>query len=76
MLKPETAETVPYHLEGKKYVPKGGPSGGNGGKGGDVIIKVDNNLHTLLDLRYKKKYNAEDGNNGENSLKMGKAVLI
>lgn len=59
----------------EKYVPKGGPSGGNGGKGGDVIIKVDNNLHTLLDLRYKKKYNAEDGNNGENSLKDGKSGI-
>jgi len=57
----------------EKYVPKGGPSGGNGGKGGDVIIKVDTNLHTLLDFRYKKKYLAENGKNGAKSLKDGKS---
>jgi len=57
----------------EKYVPKGGPSGGNGGKGGDVIVKVDSNLHTLLDFRYKKKYLAEDGKNGLKSLKDGKS---
>ncbi|MBK8944964.1 MAG: GTPase ObgE [Ignavibacteriae bacterium] len=56
----------------EKYVPKGGPSGGNGGKGGDVIIKVDTNLHTLLDFKYQRKYLAENGNNGEKSLKDGK----
>lgn len=57
----------------EKYVPKGGPSGGDGGKGGNVIIKASSNLHTLLDFRYKKKYKAENGNSGGNSLKDGKS---
>jgi len=56
----------------EKFVPKGGPSGGNGGKGGDVIVQVDANLHTLLDFRYKRKYIAENGRNGLKSLKDGK----
>lgn len=56
----------------EKYVPKGGPSGGDGGKGGDVIIQSNSNLHTLLDFRYKKKYKAGNGNSGGSSLKDGK----
>ena len=56
----------------EKYVPKGGPSGGNGGNGGTVIIKASNNLHTLLDFRYKKKYKAANGDNGGSSLKDGR----
>ena len=56
----------------EKYVPKGGPSGGNGGKGGDVIIEAHHNLSTLLDFRYKRQYIADDGNAGANSLKDGK----
>jgi GTPase len=56
----------------EKYVPKGGPSGGNGGKGGDVIIQAFNNLNTLLDFKYRRKYNAGDGAIGGSSLKDGK----
>ena len=56
----------------EKYVPKGGPSGGNGGKGGDVIIQAFRNLNTLLDFRYKRKYIADDGAIGGSSLKDGK----
>jgi len=56
----------------EKYVPKGGPSGGDGGDGGSVIIKASRNLHTLLDFRYKKKYEAGKGENGGSSLKDGK----
>jgi GTP-binding protein len=57
----------------EKYVAKGGPSGGNGGKGGNIIFVADNNLMTLLDFQYKKKYAAENGQRGEKSLKDGKS---
>mgnify|MGYP005839410939 CR=1 FL=1 len=56
----------------EKYVPKGGPSGGNGGKGGDVIIQACRNLNTLLDFKYKRKYTAGNGAMGGSSLKDGK----
>jgi GTP-binding protein len=58
----------------EKYVPKGGPSGGNGGKGGDVIMEAHHNLSTLLDFRYKKHYTAENGDPGANSLKDGRSA--
>ncbi len=54
------------------YVPKGGPDGGDGGKGGDVIAFADPQLTTLLDYRYKKRYKAENGSPGEGSLKTGR----
>jgi GTPase len=57
----------------EKFVPKGGPAGGNGGRGGDIIIEAHHNLNTLLDFRYKKKYKAENGEMGGNSLKDGKS---
>ncbi len=56
----------------EKFVPKGGPSGGNGGRGGSIILKAHHNLNTLLDFRYKKKYKADDGDPGGTSLKDGK----
>jgi len=56
----------------EKYVPKGGPSGGNGGDGGSVIIEARHNLATLLDFRYRKKYDAANGEIGGNSRKDGK----
>ncbi len=56
----------------EKYVPKGGPSGGNGGMGGNVIFVTDNNLSTLIDLRYKRYYKADDGDPGGTGLKDGK----
>ena len=57
----------------EKYEPAGGPHGGDGGRGGDVIIKADEGLHTLMDFRYKREYKAQNGENGMNKLKYGKA---
>lgn len=56
----------------EKYVPKGGPAGGNGGNGGNVIFVADRNLSTLLDFQYKRQYIAPDGDPGSTSLKDGK----
>lgn len=56
----------------EKYVAMGGPFGGDGGKGGDIIFKADTGLNTLLDLRYQKIYKAEKGANGEGKNKDGK----
>ena len=57
----------------EKYVPKGGPAGGNGGNGGSIIFAAEPNLSTLLDFRYNKKYNAQNGERGGSSLKDGKS---
>jgi len=56
----------------EKYVPFGGPDGGNGGKGGDIYFEGDNHKTTLLDLSYRPKFKAADGNKGETSDKYGR----
>jgi len=56
----------------EKYVPRGGPDGGDGGKGGDVIIRASSELHTLLDHKYKKSYKAKRGEHGKGSNMKGK----
>lgn len=56
----------------EKYVPKGGPDGGNGGRGGDVIFVADARLSSLLDFRYRKEFIAERGQHGMGSLCSGK----
>lgn len=55
----------------EKYIPMGGPDGGNGGKGGDIIFEVDKGLKTLIDLRYKKIVKADKGVNGKGSTRNG-----
>ena len=54
------------------FVPNGGPDGGNGGKGGDVVFLADRGLRTLMDLKYMKKYKAQPGQDGMTSNKYGK----
>jgi GTP-binding protein len=56
----------------EKFVPKGGPNGGDGGKGGDVIFEADSSLATLIDFRYKKIYKAGQGKHGMGGDKTGK----
>ncbi len=62
------------HWRREKFIPKGGPDGGNGGKGGDVFIRANKQLSTLLDFKYKRKYIAKNGNQGEGSNKEGKSA--
>lgn len=57
----------------EKYVANGGPDGGDGGRGGNVYLKVDKNTSTLLDFKYKKIFKAEDGKNGEGARRSGKS---
>lgn len=57
----------------EKYVAAGGPDGGDGGKGGNIYFKVDSNTSTLLDFKYKKKFEAENGKNGDGARKIGKS---
>lgn len=61
-------------LEEKKYIPDGGPFGGNGGRGASIIFKTDLGLRTLLDLRYQKLIKAPKGANGSGKNKNGRGA--
>ena len=58
----------------EKYVPKGGPSGGDGGRGADIVFVVDNNLNTLLNFRFKRIFKGENGGNGDIKDQFGKSA--
>lgn len=58
----------------EKYIPDGGPAGGDGGKGGDVIFQVDEGLHTLMDFRYNRHFRADNGENGMSKSKFGRGA--
>ncbi len=62
---------VSFHRE--KFVLNGGPDGGDGGKGGDIVLIADHNLHTLMDFRYQTKYEAENGEQGMSTRRTGKS---
>lgn len=61
---------VSFHRE--KYVAAGGPDGGDGGKGGDIVFKVDDSISSLIDFKYKRKFSAERGQNGSSRNCTGK----
>jgi len=58
----------------EKFVPNGGPNGGDGGKGGDIVFVADKNLSSLVDFRYKKVFKADNGENGSGSNRYGKSA--
>ena len=61
---------VSFHRE--KYVAAGGPDGGDGGRGGDIVLLVDDHMSTLMDFRYKRKYTAGNGMDGQGGRKTGR----
>ena len=60
----------------EKYVPRGGPDGGDGGKGGDVYVIADDNTNTLVDYRYTRRYDAMRGENGHSKNCSGKGLSL
>ena len=60
------------HLHTAKYVPKGGPDGGDGGRGGHIVLRANKQLWTLIHLKYRKHVKADNGGNGQGGLRTGK----
>ncbi|NLB61420.1 MAG: GTPase CgtA, partial [Clostridiales bacterium] len=59
-----------FHRE--KYITRGGPDGGDGGSGGNIVFIADENMNTLLDFKFMQHYSAENGENGKKKLQTGK----
>ena len=59
----------------EKHVPRGGPNGGDGGRGGSIYLLEDRNINTLLAFRYKQRFATERGGHGQGSNKHGKQVI-
>ena len=64
--------SFPLTFHREKYVSAGGPDGGDGGNGGNIVLVVDDNMSTLMDFRYKRKYVADNGMDGQGARKFGK----
>lgn len=62
------------HFRREKYIPRGGPDGGDGGRGGDVVLEVKPTLNTLASFRYQSRFIAQDGGNGGSNNKFGKSA--
>src|SRR5512136_3363920 len=62
------------HFRREKYVPRGGPDGGDGGRGGDVVLEVSSTLNTLLSFRHKREFVAENGKDGGAKNMRGKSA--
>ena len=60
----------------EKYIPRGGPDGGDGGKGGSVIIKVDQGMNTLIDYQNKKVFSAKNGTSGSGRNRSGQDLPL
>ena len=63
-----------YSFRREKFVPKGGPDGGDGGRGANIVLLVDENVNTLLNFRYNKKFVGKNGENGETKNQYGKCA--
>jgi GTP-binding protein len=62
------------HFRREKYIPRGGPDGGDGGRGGDVVLEVDRNLNTLQNFAHKREFKADAGGNGGGTRRRGKSA--
>jgi GTPase len=60
----------------EKYVPFGGPDGGDGGRGGSIYIEADSNINTLIDYRFARIFRAKGGDNGRGAIAMARARMM